>query len=159
MVSSVPCDAAQYASPTPPPGYRSVLEAAALPRATRTSTVTRYVIGGGTPFQRRFPYAVALTLLVKAGSTPLTLTVPRAWRSRALLTTDVRRTSASSLAYASIRFEPCPGLAAVHPHLAYSFTILAWRSGCYPLTVQAGARRARISLNLSGELTRNCRRG
>lgn len=157
MDARVPCSAAQYASSTPPPGYRSVLGAVGLPGATSKSGPSKYVLGGGTTFQRRFPYAVFLTLLVNAGSTPITLTVPDKWTGRELVTTDLQRTSASSLALASIRFDACPGLAAIHPHLAYSFTILIWRSGCYPLIVQAGTHRARISLNLSIKQTRNCR--
>jgi hypothetical protein len=155
----VPCSAAQYAPPTPAPGYRTVLGAAGLPRASSNSTPTKYVIGHGTQFQRQFAYAVFQTLLVRAGTAPITLTVPEDWTGRELLTTDLQRTSRSAQAFASIHFDECRGLAAFHPHLAYSFTILVPRSGCYPLNVRVGARRARISLNLSLEQTRACRPG
>jgi hypothetical protein len=153
----IPCSAAQYASPTPLPGYRTVLGVVGLPRATRTSTLTRYVIGGGNAFQRRFPYAVSQTLLVTAGEAPTTLMVPNAWTGREVLAADVRIPSRSSQAFTSLHFDACPRLAALHPHLGYSFTILVPRSGCYPLNVQAGTQQARVSLNLSLELTRNCR--
>jgi hypothetical protein len=153
----VRCGDAQYGPSLLQTGYRTILGVVRLPPATRNSSVTRYVIGGGTPFQRRFPFAVSLNVFVLAGTTPITLSVPAAWAARELLTTNLQRTSQSAKGFTSIRFDACPEYVGFHPQLIYPFTILMQRSGCYPLSVQVGSRRARISLDLSVKLARSCR--
>jgi hypothetical protein len=153
----VRCGDAQYALSGPPPYYRTILGIVGLPQATRHSTLTKYVIAGDTRFQRRFPYVVYVDMFVKAGATPITLTVPADWAPRELLTTNVQESSRSSKAFTSVRVDACPGFMGVHSRLSYQLTLFIPRSGCYPLDVEAGTRRTRISLNLSLKLTRSCR--
>jgi len=91
---------------------------------------------------RRWPYWRKSGLAIRAGAPTVTVTVPRAWRSRVAITWGNRRGPVSSLSLAG-----CAGPATEGHAYAGGFYLRA-RTACVPLVFQVGARRATARFGL-----------
>jgi hypothetical protein len=130
-VRTVPCDQAidQPRFPYRSDGYRLVLNTFSVPPAYLRQVVH---VGG------RWPYWRKTGLVIRAGAPAVTVTVPRAWRSRAAIIWGNAGTPANSL-----RFASCAGRARVGRAYAGGYFLRA-RSGCVPLVFRVGARAATV---------------
>ena len=108
-------------------GYRRVLEVISVPQAYIPQVVR---ITGG-----RWPYWEKSGLVVRAGRSPVTVSVPQAWRTRAAITWGNAKPAVSSL-----RISPCPSPPNVWNAYAGGFFMRS-RGACIPLVFQVGDRR------------------
>jgi hypothetical protein len=110
-------------------GYRLVLGTFSVPPAY----IPQVVHVGGT-----WPYWSKAGMVVRAGVPAVTVTVPRAWRSRAAIIWGNAASPVSSL-----RFASCPGRARVGRAYAGGFSLRA-RRACVPLAFRVRARTATV---------------
>ncbi|MET0562297.1 MAG: hypothetical protein ABW114_02505, partial [Gaiellaceae bacterium] len=89
-------------------------------------------VGGSWPYWRK------TRLVIRGGAPAVTVTVPRAWRSRAAIIWGNAGTPASSL-----RFASCAGRAREGRAYAGGFYLRS-RSCCVPLVFRVGARAATV---------------
>jgi hypothetical protein len=148
--------AAQSAAPAQPPpvdcdkviltvpsgtsgGYRVVLGAVSVPEAYHRQIVrTR---------NKAWPYWRKAGLVIRGGSPPVSVTVPRAWRARVRVTWGKQAGS-------EIRFATCPAYDASEPWNAYAGGFeLRVRAACVPLIVRTAGRSAIVRFGLA----RRCR--
>jgi hypothetical protein len=109
--------------------YRLVLGTFSVPPAYLRQVVH---VGGSWPYWRK------AGLVIRAGAPAVTVTVPRAWRSRAAIIWGNAGKAASSL-----RFASCAGRASEGRAYAGGLYLRA-RSGCVPLVFRVGARSATV---------------
>jgi hypothetical protein len=114
-------------------GYRLVLGAFSVPPAYLRQVVH---VGG------KWPYWLKAGLVIRAGVPAVTVTVPRAWRSRAAIMWGNAGSPASSL-----RFASCAGRAREGRAYAGGFFLRA-RSACVPLVFRVGARKATVRFGI-----------
>jgi hypothetical protein len=114
-------------------GYRLVLGAFSVP-----PTYLRQVdhVGG------RWPYWLKAGLVIRARAPAVTVTVPRAWRSRSAIIWGNAGSPASSL-----RFASCAGRAREGRAYAGGFFLRA-RSACVPLVFRVRARTATVRFGI-----------
>jgi hypothetical protein len=115
-------------------GYRRVLGVIAVPAAYIPQVVR---ITGG-----RWPYWEKAGLVVRAGRSPVTVSVPQAWRTRAAITWGNAKPAVSSL-----RISGCPS----PPHVwnAYAGGFFMHSHGaCVPLIFQVGQRRQLVRFGI-----------
>jgi hypothetical protein len=115
-------------------GYRRVLGVISAPRAY-TPQVVR--ITGG-----RWPYWEKAGLVVRAGRSPVTVSVPQAWRTRAAITWGNAKPVVSSL-----RISACSSPANVWNAYAGGFFMRA-HGACIPLVFQVGQRRQLVRFGI-----------
>jgi hypothetical protein len=115
-------------------GYRLVLGAFSVPPAYLRQVVH---VGGTWPYWRK------AGLVIRADAPAVTVTVPRAWRSRAAI---IWGNAASPVG--SLRFASCAGRASQGRAYAGGFYLRA-RSGCVPLVFRVGARSATVRLGVA----------
>jgi hypothetical protein len=108
-------------------GYRRVLGVFSVPRAYMPWKVVR-VHGEG------WPYWLKSGMVVRANRSPVTVSVPVAWRNRAAITWGN-----GTPAVSSVRFLPCPSPPNVWNAYAGGF-FLSSRGACVPLVFQVGQR-------------------
>jgi hypothetical protein len=134
-VRTVPCSEVidHPTFPYRPDGYRLVLGAFSVPPAYLRQ-VTR--VGGNWPYWRK------AGLVIRAGAPAATVTVPRAWRSRAAIIWGNAGRPASSL-----RFARCSGRAREGRAYAGGFYLRA-RSACVPLVFRVGVRSATVRFGI-----------
>jgi hypothetical protein len=107
-------------------GYRRVLGVISVPRAYIPQVVS-------TPGEQ-WPYWEKEGLVVRAGRSPVTVSVPLAWRARVAITWGNGKPAVSSL-----RFSPCPSPPNVWNAYAGGF-FLSSHGACVPLAFQVGQR-------------------
>lgn len=131
QVRTVPCDQVidHPGFPYRSDGYRLVLNTFSVPPAYLRQVVQ---VGG------RWPYWRKAGLVIRAGVSAVTVTVPRAWRSRAAIIWGNAGNPASSL-----RFASCAGRSREGRAYAGGLYLRA-RSGCVPLVFRVGARAATV---------------
>jgi hypothetical protein len=134
---TVPCgdDIASVRSATAD-GYRVVLGAVAVPPAFLDKPVRLR--------DSRWPYWRKAGLLVRAGRTPVTVLVPRAWRRRAAITWGNGRPAVSALRIAACRPAPNDWNAYAGGFFTRS------RRACVPLTFVVGGRSQTVSFGVGG---------
>lgn len=115
-------------------GYRRVLGVISAPRAY-TPQVVR------TPGER-WPYWEKAGLVVRAGRSPVTVSVPPAWRTRAAITWGNAKPAVSSL-----RISACPSPANVWNAYAGGFFMRS-HGACIPLVFQVGERRKLVRFGI-----------
>src|ERR1700693_5098600 len=103
-------------------GYRRVLGAISVPRAYIPQVVP---ISG-----EQWPYGEKAGLVVRAGRSSVTVSVPQAWRTRAAITWGNNKPVVSSL-----RLAPCPSPPNVWNAYAGGF-FLSSHGACIPLVFQ-----------------------
>jgi len=134
-IRTVPCDQVidhpQF--PYRSGGYRVVLGAFSVPPAYLRQLVH---VGGTWPYWRKAGF------VVRAGAPAVTVTVPRASRSRAAIIWGNAGSPASSL-----RFASCAGRASKGHAYAGGFLLRA-RSACVPLVFRTGARTATVRFGI-----------
>jgi hypothetical protein len=108
-------------------GYRRVLGVISAPRAY-TPQVVR--LTGG-----RWPYWEKAGMVVRAGRSPVKVSVPQVWRTRAAITWGNAKPVVSSL-----RFSACPSPPNVWNAYAGGFFMRS-HGACIPLIFQVGDRR------------------
>jgi hypothetical protein len=116
-------------------GYRLVLGALSVPPAYAWQVVH-------VAERQRWPYWRKAGLVVRAGAQAVTVSVPRAWRSRAAITWGNRPGPVSTLKIAS-----CGGPVTEGHAYAGGFYLRA-HAACLPLVFQVGDRRATVSFGL-----------
>jgi hypothetical protein len=116
-------------------GYRLVLGVVSVPPARLTQ-----VIATG---ERSWPYWHKAGLVVRAGTVPVTVGVPKAWRSRAAITWG-RVGPVAALTIAA-----CPSPPGVWNAYAGGFLIRTRRQ-CVPLTVTVGRRSQTVRFGIGG---------
>jgi hypothetical protein len=131
QVPTVPCDQVidHPRFPYRSDGYRLVLNTVSVPPAYLRQVVH---VGGSWPYWRK------AGLVIRAGVPAVTVTVPRAWRSRAAIIWGNAGDPASSL-----RFASCAGRSSEGRAYAGGFYLRA-RSSCVPLVFRLGARAATV---------------
>lgn len=115
-------------------GYRVVLGVVSAPPADLPGVVH---VPGSAPF----PYWQKAGLVVRGGRQPVTVTVPRGWRSRVRVGWGNPATPA-----AVVRFAACPSSHAWNGYAGGFF--LRARSACVPLVFAVGGRRATLRFGL-----------
>jgi hypothetical protein len=110
-------------------GYRLVLNTFSVPPAYLSQVVH---VGGNWPYWRK------AGLVIRARAPVVTVTVPRAWRSRAAIIWGNAANPVSSL-----RFAGCAGPAREGRAYAGGFYLRA-RSACVPLVFLVGERAATV---------------
>lgn len=123
--------------PKSPPagGYRRVLGVISVPPAYIPQVVS-------TPGQQ-WPYWEKAGMVVLAGRSPVTVSVPQAWRTRAAITWG----NGSTPAVSSLRFSPCPSPPNVWNAYAGGF-LLSSRGACVPLVFEVGQRRKLVHFGI-----------
>lgn len=115
-------------------GYRVVLGVVSAPRAY-IPQVVEWGMG-------RWRYRSKAGLVIRGGSSPVTVTVPRAWRSRLAITWGNRPGI-----FSEIRFRSCA--AGPKPWNAYAGGFrLSSPSACVPLVFRVGRRSATVRFGL-----------
>jgi hypothetical protein len=122
----VACDQVIIQAKSPPAGYRRVLGGIAVPPAYIPQAVL--VHGEG------WPYLEKAGVVLRAGLSPVTVSVPQAWRTRAAITWGNGKPAVSA-----VRFSPCPSPPNVWNHYAGGF-LLRSHGACLPLAFQVGQR-------------------
>ena len=115
-------------------GYRIVLGVVSVPPARLIQVVPTH--------DRPWAYWRKAGLVVRAGSPPVTVSVPATWRRRAAITWGNRTGTVSALRIAS-----CPGAKTVWNAYAGGF-YLRTRFACVPLRVSVGARSRVVRFGL-----------
>jgi hypothetical protein len=115
-------------------GYRSVLGAVSVPPA--------HIEQVEATGQRDWPYWIKSGLVVRAGSTRVTISVPRAWRDRAAI-----GWGNGDGALRRQRIAGCPGKANVGLAYAGGF-VLRVRAACLPLEFRVSGRIAVVRFGL-----------
>jgi hypothetical protein len=115
-------------------GYRRVLGVVAAP-AAYTPQVVRNSAG-------RWPWWEKAAMLVRAGRTAVTISVPAAWRRRAAITWGNGLPAVSAL-----RIAPCPSPAGRWNAYAGGF-LMSTRGACIPLTFSVGDRRKMVRFGI-----------
>jgi hypothetical protein len=115
-------------------GYRRVLGVISVPRAYTPQVVS-------TP-AGRWPYWEKAGMVVRASRSPVTVTVPKGWRTRAAITWGNNKPAVSSL-----RFAPCPSPPNVWNAYAGGF-LLSSHGACVPLVFQVGQRRKLVRFGI-----------
>jgi hypothetical protein len=135
----VACDQVIIQAKSAPAGYRRVLGVIWVPPVYIPQVVSS---PGG-----RWPYREKAGMVVRAGRSPVTVTVPQAWRTRAAITwgNDIPAVS-------SLRFSPCPSPPNVWNHYPGDF-LLHSHGACLPLVFQVGQRKRRVWFGID----RRCR--
>jgi hypothetical protein len=116
-------------------GYRRVLGVISVPRAY-TPQVVRNTPG------ERWPYWEKAGLVVRAGRSAVTVSVPQAWRTRAAITWGNAKPAVSSL-----RISPCPSPPNVWNAYAGGFFMRS-QGACIPLVFQVGDRRQLVRFGI-----------
>ena len=114
--------------------YRQVLATVSVPPRTLAQL-------GRVP-NRSWPYWLKAGLVIRANGTPVSVTVPQAWRTRAAIAWGN-----GDGAFSSVRFEGCGGGANVGNAYAGGF-VLRVRSACLPLVFRARSRTAVVRFGL-----------
>ena len=114
--------------------YRIVLGVVSVPPARLIQVVPTH--------DRPWAYWRKAGLVVRAGSPPVTVSVPAAWRGRAAITWGNRPGTGSAL-----RLAPCPGAKTVWNAYAGGF-YLRTRSACVPLRVSVAGRSRVVRFGL-----------
>jgi hypothetical protein len=132
----VPCREVIGVTPFPyrSGGYRAVLDDVSVP-PKRMAQVVRSNRG-------RWLYWRKAGLVVRAGAGPITVTVPRTWRSRAAITWGSGADPTSSLQIAS-----CRGSAGTGHAYAGGFYLRA-RAACVPLVFHIRGRAATVRFGI-----------
>jgi hypothetical protein len=130
----VACDQIIIQANSPPAGDRRVLGVIAAPPAYIPQVVN-------TP-GKRWPYMEKAGLVLRAARSPVTVTVPQAWRTRAAITWGNGKPAVSSL-----RFAPCPSPPNVWNHYPGGF-FLSSHGACVPLVFQVGQRRKLVRFGI-----------
>jgi hypothetical protein len=115
-------------------GYRRVLGVISVPPAYIPQVVR---ITGG-----RWPYWEKSGLVVRAGRSPVTVSVPQGWRTRAAISWGNNKPMVSSL-----RFSACPTPANVWNAYAGGFFMRS-HGACIPLVFQVGDRRQLVRFGI-----------
>jgi hypothetical protein len=115
-------------------GYRVVLGVVSVPPARLIQIVPTH--------ERPWAYWRKAGLVVRAGSPPVTVSVPAAWRSRAAITWGNSTGTGSALRIAS-----CPGPKTVWNAYAGGFYLRS-RSACVPLRISVGGRSRVVRFGL-----------
>jgi hypothetical protein len=115
-------------------GYRRVLGVISVPPASIPQVVR-------TPGER-WPYWEKAGLVVRAGRSPVTVSVPQAWRTRAAITWGNGKPAVSSL-----RISPCPSPPNVWNAYAGGFFMRS-HGACVPLVFQVGERRKLVRFGI-----------
>jgi hypothetical protein len=116
-------------------GYRRVLGVISAPPAY-IAQVVRNSPGG------RWPYWEKAGLVVRAGRSPVTVSVPQAWRTRAAITWGNAKPAVNSL-----RISACPSPPNVWNAYAGGFFMRA-HGACIPLIFQVGHRRKLVRFGI-----------
>jgi hypothetical protein len=116
-------------------GYRVVLGVISVPPAHLTQ-----VVASSSP---RWPYWRKAGLVVRAGTLPVRVAVPRAWRKRVAITWG-RSGTVSALTIAA-----CPSPPRLWNAYAGGFLLRARRE-CVPLTFTVGRRSQTVRFGLDG---------
>jgi hypothetical protein len=116
-------------------GYRVVLGVVSVPPAYLQQVVTS---GGQT-----WPYWRKAGLVVRGGSPPVSVTVPRAWRNRAAVTWG----NATGIVR-GVRIASCPASTQKRWNAYAGGFYLRSRSACVPLRFRVGARSATVRFGL-----------
>ena len=114
-------------------GYRVVLGIVSVPPAR-----LRQVVASGS---RRWPWWRKAGLVVRASDTPVTVSVPRAWRTRAAITWG------DSGTVAALALAPCPSSPSLWNAYAGGF-LLRSRAACVPLTFSVAGRSRTVRFGL-----------
>jgi hypothetical protein len=145
---AVPCDEIIDATAFPYLGgneranrYRLVLGAVSVPPAYLPQTVPT----NATPWT----YWRKAGLVVRDGAGPVTITVPRAWRTRAAIQWGYGGRGGP---FSSLRIGPCGSDASSGSTYAGGF-LLSSRSACVPLVVRLGARTATVRFGVGRRCT------
>jgi hypothetical protein len=115
-------------------GYRVVLGVVSAPPATLPGVVH-------VPELSPFPYWRKAGIVIRAGRTPVTVSVPKAWRRRVRIGWGNPASPASV-----VRFAACPSPRTWNAY-AGGFYLRA-RSACVPLAFAVGGRRATLRFGL-----------
>jgi hypothetical protein len=115
-------------------GYRRVLDVVSVPPAYIPQVVR-------TPGER-WPYWEKSGMVVRANRVPVTVSVPRAWRTRAAITWGNGTPAVSVL-----RFSACPSPPKVWNAYAGGFFMRS-RGACIPLVFQVGRRRRLVRFGI-----------
>jgi hypothetical protein len=115
-------------------GYRRVLGVVSVPAKFIPQVVKVSGLG--------WPYWEKSGIVLRAGRTPVTVSVPRAWRGRAAITWGNGKPAASA-----IRFAPCPSPPGVWNAYAGGF-FLRQHGACVPLVFQVGQQRQRVRFGI-----------
>lgn len=114
-------------------GYRVVLGIVSVPPARLRQVVASE--------DRRWPWWRKAGLVIHASDTPVTVSVPRAWRTRAAITWG------DSGTVAALRIAPCPSPPDVWNAYAGGF-LLRSRAACVPLTFTVAGRSRTVRFGL-----------
>ena len=115
-------------------GYRVVLGVVSVPPAL----LPQVVASGG----RTWPYLRKAGLVIRGGSPPVSVTVPRAWRNRVAITWGNETGVVSA-----IRIAACPAVRKPWNAYAGGFYLRS-RSACVPLTFRVGKRAETVRFGL-----------
>jgi hypothetical protein len=115
-------------------GYRRVLGVISVPPAYIPQVVS-------TPGDQ-WPYWEKGGMVVRAGRSRITVSVPQAWRNRAAITWGNGKPAVSS-----VRFAPCPSPPNVWNAYAGGF-LLSSRGACVPLVFQVGQRKKLVRFGI-----------
>lgn len=117
--------------------YRTVLDVVSVPRERHHSVQGASPTEGGA-----WPYFGKAGLVIRGGSPPVTVSVPRQWRNRVAISwgnTDV---------VSSLRVAPC-GTYSEKPWNAYAGGFfLRSTTACVPLTFRVGSRSATVRFGI-----------
>jgi hypothetical protein len=116
-------------------GYRVVLGALSVPRSYLSQVVATQ--------SHPWTHWEKAGMVVRAGSGPVTVTVPSRWRGRAA----IAWANGGGPPSGSVTFPRCDGAASVGHAYAGGFYLRA-RSGCVPLLVKVGHRAAMVWVGL-----------
>jgi hypothetical protein len=120
-------------------GYRVVLGVVSVPPA-----FLEQIVSSGN---RQWPYWRKAGLVVRAGAPPVTVSVPRAWRTRAAITWG----NSTGIVHV-VRVASCPAARSAWNAYAGGFYLRS-RSACVPLRVTVAGRSAIVRFGLG----RRCR--
>jgi hypothetical protein len=120
-------------------GYRRVLGVISVPQAYIPQVVRNP--------RGRWPYWEKAGLIVRASRSPVTVSVPQAWRERGAITWGNNNPVVSSL-----RLAPCPSPSNVWNAYAGGF-FLRSRGACVPLVFQVGQRRKLVRFGIDRRCT------
>lgn len=115
-------------------GYRIVLGVVSVPQAYRPQVVAT----GGRPW----PYWSKAGLVIRAGSPPVTVVVPKAWRTRV-------RIGWGDGGGSAVRFASCPARGPKRWNAYAGGFHLRSPSACVPLIFRVGNRSATVRFGLA----------
>jgi hypothetical protein len=117
-------------------GYRIVLGVVSVPQAYRPQVVATR--------SRPWTHWSKAGLVIRGGSPPVTVTVPKAWRTRAAIAWG------NTGAVSALRIASCPPLGESKVWNAYAGGfLLRSRSACMPLIFSVGKRSATVRFGLA----------